>query len=124
MCIEESRLIGMRSGGVLGKVSVLQMLRKRCLRNCCRPKWVITANSVVMRRQEAAVESARQRLARRLRAERAKREISQEELADRAGVHRTFVGSVERAERNISIDNVEKLARALQLDIAELLSTR
>jgi transcriptional regulator with XRE-family HTH domain len=57
-----------------------------------------------------------------LRAERAKRGISQEELADRASVHRTFVGSVERAERNISIDNVEKLARALELDIAELLS--
>jgi len=57
-----------------------------------------------------------------LRAERAKRGISQEVLADRASVHRTFVGSVERAERNISIDNVEKLARALELDIAELLS--
>jgi len=75
-----------------------------------------------MKRQWAPVESARQRLARRLRAERAKRGISQEELADRASVHRTFVGSVERAERNISIDNVEKLARALELDIAELLS--
>lgn len=38
-----------------------------------------------------------------------------------AGVHRTYVGSVERAERNISIDNIEQLASALGLDISKLL---
>ncbi|MCV2351793.1 helix-turn-helix transcriptional regulator [Paucibacter sp. AS339] len=66
-------------------------------------------------------QSARERLALRLRAERAQRGLSQEELADLAGVHRTYLGSVERQERNISIDNIEQLAAALDLDIAELL---
>jgi len=48
--------------------------------------------------------------------------LSQEELAAIAGIHRTYVGAVEREERNISIDNVEKIAIALQMDIAEILA--
>jgi transcriptional regulator with XRE-family HTH domain len=46
--------------------------------------------------------------------------ISQEALASLAGLHRTYVGSVERAERNVSIDNIERLARALEVTIADL----
>lgn len=38
-----------------------------------------------------------------------------------AGLHRTYVGSVERAERNISLDNIEQFALALGLDITKLL---
>jgi len=57
-----------------------------------------------------------------LRAERAARGLSQEQLADLAGLHRTYVGSVERAERNVSLDNIDRLARALGLDIAALLA--
>jgi transcriptional regulator with XRE-family HTH domain len=46
---------------------------------------------------------------------------SQEELADAAGLHRTYIGSIERAERNVSVDNIEKLARALNVKPTELL---
>ena len=60
-------------------------------------------------------------IAANLRRLRAKRGLSQEALADRAGIHRTYVGSVERAERNISIDNVCRLAGALGADVRELL---
>jgi len=60
-------------------------------------------------------------IAANLRRLRAKRGLSQEALADRAGIHRTYVGSVERAERNISIDNVGRLAGALGVDVRELL---
>jgi transcriptional regulator with XRE-family HTH domain len=66
--------------------------------------------------------TARQLIAANLRHHRALQGLSQEALADLAGLHRTFVGSVERSERNISIDNVEKLATALKLTTAELLS--
>jgi transcriptional regulator with XRE-family HTH domain len=63
---------------------------------------------------------ARDQLARNLRLIRAKKGISQEALAELAGMHRTYVGSVERGERNISIDNIEKLAKALGVLTADL----
>jgi transcriptional regulator with XRE-family HTH domain len=66
-------------------------------------------------------ESARLRFARELKAARLAKGISQEALAELAGLHRTYVGSVERGERNIAVDNMEALSTALGLDIAELL---
>jgi transcriptional regulator with XRE-family HTH domain len=65
--------------------------------------------------------NARRIFAQRLRQIRQIRGLSQEELADIAGLHRTYVGSVERSERNVSIDNMERLAKALEVDITELL---
>lgn len=65
--------------------------------------------------------SARQRLAMNMRARRAELGFSQEVLGDLAGLHRTYIGSIERSHQNVSIDNIEKLAVALNLDIAELL---
>jgi CheY-like chemotaxis protein/DNA-binding Xre family transcriptional regulator len=46
--------------------------------------------------------------------------ISQEELADRAGLHRTYVSDVERGARNLSLESIEKLASALELSISGL----
>jgi transcriptional regulator with XRE-family HTH domain len=65
--------------------------------------------------------NARRIFAQRLRQIRQTKGLSQEELADMAGLHRTYVGSVERSERNVSIDNMERLAKALEVDITELL---
>jgi transcriptional regulator with XRE-family HTH domain len=47
--------------------------------------------------------------------------ISQEDLAEKAGLHRTYIGSVERGERNVSIDNMERLAIAVDATIQQLL---
>ena len=60
--------------------------------------------------------------AQNLRLFRAKAGLSQEELASRAGLHRTYVGAVERGERNISLRNIEGLANALGVEPNELLS--
>ncbi|MCU0979916.1 MAG: helix-turn-helix domain-containing protein [Pirellulaceae bacterium] len=67
-------------------------------------------------------ESLRVLFARNLRRLRQARNLSQEKLADLARLHRTYVGSVERGETNISIDNIEKLATALDVDPAELVT--
>lgn len=56
---------------------------------------------------------------RKIREERLKQNLSQEELAARAKVHRTYVGMIERAEKNITLENIEKLAKALNLKIAD-----
>jgi transcriptional regulator with XRE-family HTH domain len=45
---------------------------------------------------------------------------SQEELAERANVHRTYVGMIERAEKNITLANIEKVARALGKNVMSL----
>ena len=71
--------------------------------------------------KNARLTDTRLLFARNLRKVREARCISQEALADLAGLHRTYVGSVERGERNISIDNIDRLAKALNLDPAELL---
>lgn len=57
----------------------------------------------------------------RVRTERKKLGLSQEELADRAEVHRTYIGMIERAEKNITLGNIERVARALRKKPADLL---
>lgn len=72
-------------------------------------------------RQPRAEFTARQRLARNLRRLRLAEGLSQEELAEKADFHRTFVSHIERERNNISIDNIERLAAALGVDVLELL---
>ncbi|NJL62286.1 MAG: helix-turn-helix transcriptional regulator [Methylacidiphilales bacterium] len=56
----------------------------------------------------------------KIREERLKKNLSQEQLADRAGVHRTYIGMIERAEKNITLINIQKIAKALEIQIAYL----
>lgn len=65
--------------------------------------------------------SARLRFAANIRAARLECGMSQEGMAEKCGLHRTYVGSVERGERNISVDNMEQMALAVGKSIAELL---
>lgn len=60
-------------------------------------------------------------LGRRVKAHRQALGISQEKLAEHLGVHRTYVGSVERGERNLALQTVERLAEGLDLDPKALL---
>ena len=56
----------------------------------------------------------------KVREERLKQNLSQEKLAELAGVHRTYIGMIERAEKNITLLNIEKIAKALDLEIKDL----
>jgi len=56
----------------------------------------------------------------RIKEIRKEENLSQEELGDRAGLHPSYIGGIERGERNLSIENIEKLALGLKVDIREL----
>ena len=56
----------------------------------------------------------------RVRGLRNDRGWSQEAFADRAGLHRTYIGSIERGEQNVSLENIEKVAATLGVSLAEL----
>ena len=58
----------------------------------------------------------------KVRKERAKLGLSQEKLATKAGVHRTYIGMIERAEKNITLENIEKVAKALSLKLSDFFS--
>ena len=64
--------------------------------------------------------STRKQLGVKIRALRRKRGISQEELGFKSKLHRTYIGSIERGEQNISIDNIHKIAKALGVSPKEL----
>ena len=51
---------------------------------------------------------------------RKEKNLAQEELSFRTDLHRTYIGMIERAEKNITLINIEKIAKALNVDIKEL----
>ena len=55
----------------------------------------------------------------KVREERIKLGLSQEEVASRAGVHRTYIGMIERAEKNITLENIQKICKAINLRIGD-----
>jgi transcriptional regulator with XRE-family HTH domain len=63
-------------------------------------------------------------LASNLRNYRREKQLSQESLAELCGLHRTYVGSVERGERNVTLSSLEVLARSLGVSVPELLTPR
>jgi transcriptional regulator with XRE-family HTH domain len=65
--------------------------------------------------------SARQIFSQNVRKTRIAKGLSQEDLAELSGLHRNYVGGVERGERNIAVDNMEKIAKALATTIPKLL---
>jgi transcriptional regulator with XRE-family HTH domain len=67
-------------------------------------------------------QSVLKKIGQNMRSCRIKKGLSQERLADICGLHRTYVGSVERGERNISILNLERIANALNITIKDLLN--
>jgi len=64
---------------------------------------------------------SRTRIAQHVASLRLQRGLTQQTLGDLAGLHRTYVGAVERAEVNVSIDNIDRLANALSVDPSMLL---
>jgi transcriptional regulator with XRE-family HTH domain len=65
--------------------------------------------------------SARQIFSKNVRKARLAKSLSQEDLAELSGLHRNYIGGVERGERNIAVDNMEKIAKALSTTIPSLL---
>ena len=57
----------------------------------------------------------------RVRQLRMERGLSQEQLGYEIGLHRTYVGQIERAEKNITLKNIEKIAKELNINVCELL---
>jgi transcriptional regulator with XRE-family HTH domain len=67
------------------------------------------------------MEDVRIRFGKALRQRRRRLGVSQEEFADMCGLDRTYVGGIERGERNVSLVNIERLAKSLQVSLSDLL---
>lgn len=65
---------------------------------------------------------ARRRISANIKLYRARRNISQEALAELADFHRTYISQLERCITNVSIDGLERLAKALDVDVVDLLT--
>jgi transcriptional regulator with XRE-family HTH domain len=66
----------------------------------------------------------RKNLARNVRDYRKRHGLSQEKLADACGLHRTYIGSIERCERNVTLSTLEVLSAALRVSVPDLLTNQ
>ncbi|MGA2078755.1 MAG: helix-turn-helix transcriptional regulator [Terriglobia bacterium] len=66
------------------------------------------------------MEDIRVRFGKAVRARRKKLKVSQEEFADRCGLDRTYIGGIERGERNLGLVNIERIARTFRISLSEL----
>ena len=70
--------------------------------------------------EEKSSSNIKKRFGKAIRRRRRELDLSQEELAERADLHRTYISSIERGDRNISIENIEKLCIALDVSVSVL----
>ena len=80
----------------------------------CREKIASTYTTVINMKRDVLV-----KFGKKVREERTNLGLSQEKLASRTGVHRTYIGMIERAEKNITLENIQKVCRALNLRIGD-----
>lgn len=66
----------------------------------------------------------RKELGKKIRTLRKKQGLSQEKLGFKANLHRTYIGTIERGEQNISVDNIHKIAKALKVSPKELMPSK
>jgi DNA-binding XRE family transcriptional regulator len=82
----------------------------------CRRVAILTINLLYV-----VEKSELQQFGDRVRTLRKERGLSQEQLAERTGLHRTYIGGIERGERNVSLINIVRLAKALEVSPSDLL---
>ena len=82
---------------------------------------VVNCAMLCFMKTKPLIKSARLIFSENLRKLRLEQGISQEQLAEMADLHRTYIGSVERGERNISVDNMQVLANALNVALKDML---
>ncbi len=62
----------------------------------------------------------KEKFGKRVRKIRKEQDLSQEEFGFKTGLHRTYIGSVERGEQNVSLENIQKIAKAFKINLKEL----
>lgn len=85
----------------------------------CSRKRILKLALCILRLAMASDSEILKKFGNRVRELRKERNISQEELADKADLHRTYIGMIERAEKNITLMNIEKIANALEVSIKD-----
>lgn len=89
--------------------------------NCFgKAKFAYYKNAIIMENKNKEIPIL-QTFALNVRQYRAKKKVSQEKLAELAGLHRTYIGMIERAEKNITLINADKIAKALDVQVKDLL---